>query len=534
MNNHSEMKDLKKISELSKIQTEKLDQAIFERIYEEHKKESKSKRAIVQGAGPVGLYAAYKLFMEGVNVTLVNDRSEKYIRNRVVFFDRKWMSQLRFFLGTEFDKLFFDKQNGEKSLGMILDEDIGFVNIKNMETFLMNRLKNLSKYINEKEKERIDQAIQLEITEDIHQDNQHGKSFLNLIYNTAVLDINTNYEKPLTILGAPEKRPGSFDYGHLKQILTNYEGMIELGETIGIPFDLFFCAGGARDQIRTKFIEEPKQLTQSINYGVAIFDKVKHDVKVFTDNATFYRNPMKGMRPHLKRQKIDKLISDADFISEQLKKRYANINKLIIHGMAEEKSPIKAGEGVTLVETGKRYAVNHKGNIIAKNSSDEQIVVRLFESNPTLHIASITPLALVEFIEELKLERNLKENSNKIEEFDDLHDKLQKRWAKALFDYTFSVRHPERFGQVVIEGAEYTSSRTLYKGKNISQVQQTLKYDPHSANTSTFYVGIYGVEEPVRKISGTKDSAIIAAIGDANTSAHFMTSSGTSTGKFLF
>ncbi|CAK5090728.1 unnamed protein product [Meloidogyne enterolobii] len=253
MENHSEMKDLKKILELTKIQTEKLDQAIFKRIYEEHKKESKSKRAIVQGAGPVGLYATYKLFM-GVNVTLVNDRSEKYIRNRVVFFDRKWMSQLRFFLGTEFDKLFIDNENGEKSLGMILDEDIGFVNIKHMETFLKERLKNLSKYINEKEKARIDQAIQHEITEEIQQDNQQGKSFLNLIYNTAVLDINTNNEKPLAILGAPEKRLESFDYGHLKQILTNYKGMIELGETIGIPFDLFFCAGGARDQIRTKFI----------------------------------------------------------------------------------------------------------------------------------------------------------------------------------------------------------------------------------------------------------------------------------------
>uniref|UniRef100_A0A915LSJ9 Uncharacterized protein n=1 Tax=Meloidogyne javanica TaxID=6303 RepID=A0A915LSJ9_MELJA len=491
MEKHPEMKDLKNIFELSKIQTEELDQAIFKRIYEEHRKKSKSKRAIVQGAGPV----------EGVNVTLVNDRSEEYIRNRVVFFDRKWMSQLRFFLGTEFDKLFFDNENEEKSLGMILDEDIG--------------------YINEKEEERTSQEIRHEITEEIRQENQKEKSFLNLIYNTSVLDINTKYEKPLAVVVASNKPrdPGSFNFNHLKEILTNYEGMKMLeDETIGIPFDLFFCAGGARDQIRTKFIEEPKQLTQSINYGVAIFDKVKHDVKVFTDNATFYRNPMKGMRPHLKRQKIDKLISDADFISEQLKKRYAKINKLIIHGMAEVKSPIKADEE-------KKYAVNHKGNLISKKSSDEQIVVRLFESNPTLHIASITPLALVEFIEELKIERNLEENSNKIKKFDDLHDKLQKRWAKALFDYTFSVRHPERFGQVVIEGAEYTSSRTLYKGKKISQPQQTLKYDPHSANTSTFYVGIYGVEEPVKEIRGTKDSAIIAAIGDANTSSHFMTSS---------
>jgi len=67
MERHSEMKDLKNIFELSKIQTEELDEAIYKRIYEEHKKESKSKRAIVQGAGPVGLYATYKLFIGNLN-----------------------------------------------------------------------------------------------------------------------------------------------------------------------------------------------------------------------------------------------------------------------------------------------------------------------------------------------------------------------------------------------------------------------------------------------------------------------------------
>uniref|UniRef100_A0A915NCB9 Uncharacterized protein n=1 Tax=Meloidogyne javanica TaxID=6303 RepID=A0A915NCB9_MELJA len=502
MNNHSEMRDLKKISELSKIQTEKLDEAIFKRIYEEHKEKSKSKRALVQGAGPV----------EGVNVTLVDDRSENYIQNRVVFFDRKWMSQLRFFLGTEFDKLFHKNKNGEKSLGSLLDEDIGFVNIRNMETALKERLKILSVYINEQEEERITQEIQQEIHAD-QQGNQKEKSFLNLIYNTAVLDIDRQYEKPLAILGAPVKRPESFNFNHLWQILTNYEGMIELNETIGIPFDLFFCAGGSQDKIRTRFIEKPKQLTESINYGVAIFDKVNDNVNVFEENTHFFRHHMECMIRHLENQKIDELIRGADFVSEELKKRYANINDLIIHGMGEPE-------------------VKRLDSPLTKTS--KVVNIRLFELNQSLRITSITPIALVEFIEELKMERNKEGNRMNQKKYDEFLEELQKKWAKALFYYTFSARHPKRFGEVVIEDDWKKQGEASTSTRKIREPKQILKFDPYRENTSTFWVAIYGIENPVKEISGTKDSAIIAAIGDANTSTHFMTSSGTSTGKFLY
>nr|CAD2206717.1 unnamed protein product [Meloidogyne enterolobii] len=386
------------------------------------------------------------------------------------------MSQLRFFLGTKFDELFYDNENGEKPLGRILDEDIGFVNIKNMENVLKKRLKVLSSYINGRE---------------IQQGNQQEKSFLNLVYNTAVLNINTQYEKPLAILGAPQKRPESFDFNHVIEMLENYEGMtIFESNVIGIPFDIFFCAGGARDQIRTNFIEPPQQLTESINYGVVIFDKMNLNIKVFEDYAAFYRDPMAYMREHLEKQNIDELIRKSD-LSRMLKSKYKNLTEMILQ--------------------------------------DKQIVVRLFESNPTLHIASITPQALVDFIEDLQNEKEMRMLLKN--HYDNFHNELQKRWAKALFSYTFSTRHPEKVGEVVIEGDEHVgSSSTSSRGKEIAhEPEQTLKFDPHSANTSTFYVAIYGVENPVAKIGGS--SAIIAAIGDANTSAHFMTASGISTGK---
>ncbi|CAK5090120.1 unnamed protein product [Meloidogyne enterolobii] len=580
MNNHEELGNLIQILNLSKIQSRALDKAINERIYQEHLKNKMRKgykNAIVQGAGSVGLYAAYKLFIGGVNVTLVNDRSEEYIRNRVVFFDRKWMSQLRFFLGTEFDKLFIDKQNGEKSLGRILDGDIGFVSIKNMETALKERLKKLSEYIIKKE-------------------GKQGNLFLNLLYETAVLDINTQHGKSFAVLGTPAKQfnpsaqtflqyvanenfNGDYQQAHdhifqnyLEEIkqhfghespyfaYTRYKGdnaveyinaetlaqlqvegkafgIRNLGEElreiggipietsfgrndVGIPFDLFFCAGGANDQIRNKFLEPAKQLTESKNYGVVIFNKEKPNIKVFEDSAAFYRDPMAGMRKHLVKQDFNGLIRQADFLSDRLKSKYKNLTKMILQ--------------------------------------DEQIVVRLFESNPTLHIASITPRALVEFIREFNRERGnraneLRDAENKLyseltfmgnlehwykltevkdkheevlKHYDDFHDELQKKWARALFSYTFSTRHPERFEreEVVIEGEASTSTGIT------EEPNQILKFDPHSANTSTFWVAIYGIGNPVAKIDGS--SAIIAAIGDANTSAHFMTASGISTGKF--
>jgi len=193
----------------------------------------------------------FKLFLEGMNVTLVNDRSEHYIRNQLVFFDRKWMLQLRFFLGTKFDKL-FDKEG--KSKGRLLEDEIGMVNIGIMETALKERLKELSKYVKEKEK------------------NKKEASFLTLIYDIAVLDINREHDKPLAVLGKREKQLISNYYKNKEVELK--EDLVELldkniipdskvknlnkkligSKKVGVLFDLFFCAGGVNDKIREKYL----------------------------------------------------------------------------------------------------------------------------------------------------------------------------------------------------------------------------------------------------------------------------------------
>uniref|UniRef100_A0A915EDV9 FAD-binding domain-containing protein n=1 Tax=Ditylenchus dipsaci TaxID=166011 RepID=A0A915EDV9_9BILA len=56
-------------------------------------------KAVIVGAGPIGLYSAFQLFLAGINVTLVNDRP-KYARNQVLYLNADWIFELRLLLGT--------------------------------------------------------------------------------------------------------------------------------------------------------------------------------------------------------------------------------------------------------------------------------------------------------------------------------------------------------------------------------------------------------------------------------------------------
>ena len=78
-------------------------------MYDEHlknrqkrnvsRKGNRMEYAVVEGAGPNGLFAVFQLFLAGMKVRLVNDRPEEYMRSRIFLLDPKWMCQLRFYLG---------------------------------------------------------------------------------------------------------------------------------------------------------------------------------------------------------------------------------------------------------------------------------------------------------------------------------------------------------------------------------------------------------------------------------------------------
>uniref|UniRef100_A0A915NDT9 Uncharacterized protein n=1 Tax=Meloidogyne javanica TaxID=6303 RepID=A0A915NDT9_MELJA len=519
--------------------------------YEDHKKNKSNSKgyndAVVEGAGPIGLYTSFKLFIEGISVTVVNDRSEHYTREQIILLDRKWIYQLRLILGTKFDKLF----GGEDSIGKLLDNHVGLVIIKNLETVLMNRLKAFALYV------------------DAREENQHQeeKSFLKLIYETAIFGIDLDHDKPLAVLGTPErqvnkaakkyyrnlenklmmkyninrrmarKRVVNKKIRELKNLfgdelipymrdrddevnhitpeqyvelqingnafeIKNIEGVpLNYGvprNYVGIPFDLFFCAGGANDRIRDELLEEPQVLTDSENYGLIIIDKADHNIQVTENDYTHKVKPMVNMLNVQETQEIYQFIINSHVISDQLKRRYDNIVNLILFGMVED-----------------RY-----GHLIPANNSrnPEMLVLHIFELKQRITIGSITPRALSKFIEEIKSESN--QNPNKWE-YEEFVKELENKWAIAVFKYLLTLYH-FNVDQIIIKTEENDEDEEGNQGLFHFKI----------LSSNTFWIQIKGVKNPTKEYYSKNDSAIVVAVGDANTNAHFFTGSGLSTGKF--
>jgi 2-polyprenyl-6-methoxyphenol hydroxylase-like FAD-dependent oxidoreductase len=173
------------------------------------------------GAGPVGLFAAFKFFMAGANVLIVNDRID-YTRNRAIFFDQRWMQQLRFLLGTKFYDLFVD----EMSPGHInMPENVGQTNIKEMEVRLMKRLKSMEHFLNKKFGPK-----------QIHLHLRYGVTFERV-------------EK------AKKSETGQIG------VLTVVKGKSK--QRVEEEIDFLVCAGGANDRIRDKYIGNWEHTTKS-------------------------------------------------------------------------------------------------------------------------------------------------------------------------------------------------------------------------------------------------------------------------------
>ena len=409
-----------------------------------------------------------------MNVTLVNNRSEDYTRNRSIFFDRKLMPHLRFILGTGFDQLSFGNKKRKRSLGRIPSEDDVLLKIKNMENVLKERLKNSSNYIIKKE------------------GNQPGKSFLNLIYNTAVLDINKDHEKTLAILGAPVNRPQSFDFGHLKQILTNYGGMtiLESDKIIGIPFDLIFY-----------------NFTKLIKYGAVILNK-KHNEKLFKENNQKMSSKLDSMDVHL--NNLDQLTKKAFFLTQNIRNRYFYLVQLIYYGMDE----INDNSQIPLSKTGKVYKTTSEGRLWYGDHPNENISVKIFETETTIQIDSGTPLAIVELIEEVKNEREKLEEMN-VEEF-------KQRWYEVIleqvkYEHKNKVneelrRIKRRYGGGI--GIEYENTENMRKELEETQnkQKQLLKKKIENIkikNDNLFEKGQLNMEEEHKKMLEKYDDFIV-------------------------
>nr|CAD2191182.1 unnamed protein product [Meloidogyne enterolobii] len=248
--NITALRGLKTIFYLSKFQSKEMDRIMIQRIYNDHilnkKSNNEYKNVIVNGGNTVGLYAAFLLFIEGMNVTLITHSSEEYTDNQYIFVDRKWMSQLRYILGTGFDQLYVE----DKSLSMDVNNDIGFIiKSKSLEALLKERLNKLIEHVNKQK------------------GNHEENVFLEILDETEIIEIDLKQEKPLAIL----RKYGNRSFENIKEESENVNKRLKIdgnnfhtnknemkhleGESEadrGIQFDVFFCADN--DNISNKFL----------------------------------------------------------------------------------------------------------------------------------------------------------------------------------------------------------------------------------------------------------------------------------------
>nr|CAD2176179.1 unnamed protein product [Meloidogyne enterolobii] len=202
---------------------------------------------------------------------------------------------------------------------------------------------------------------------------------------------------------------------------------------------------------------------------------------------------------HLEKQGFYEFIVSSN-ISHHLKTRYVNIINFIIYGVMED---------------GYGYLTTPHNNF-----NREMLDLHVFELKQRISIATNTPNALANFIEEIKAEMN--ENPHWEEYYMDFIKELENKWAIALFKYLASL-YGHDADKLIVETEENEGCD--------EEDDENLYFKILSSNT--FWIKIKGVENPAKRYRTEDDSAIVAAVGDANTSAHFFTGSGLSTGKLI-
>lgn len=276
---------------MSRLSDPKIDDAINEWLYDEHMRNRPTKTpslALVQGAGPIGLFTAAKLVETGTNVTLVNDR-EDYTRKQIVRVDPRWVAELQFFLGTKFNDL-FSLYEGHINR----NDNVGEMNISSLEKPLKERLENLERYINGRLKEKLDQA----------------NPPLQLSFGERVTKITA---KDNGYVAECEKKDGN---------KTSY------------PFNLLVFAGGPGDRLRNEVLPPVVTATEAKEYGVSVWNKLKDDRNYLpTDAQGFpkFRDEISygEMGTRLKNRGFDKWIKDEKNLPDEIKNQFGDFSEQI-------------------------------------------------------------------------------------------------------------------------------------------------------------------------------------------------------------
>nr|CAD2127714.1 unnamed protein product [Meloidogyne enterolobii] len=553
-----ELNSLKIIFNLSKIQSKEIDKAINEEIYNQHlenknKLRKEIKNVIVEGNCPFGLYAAFELFMEGINVTVVSGLSSQE-KDKIIYINKNQIPKLRFILGTEFDKFLNEQEKTQINNGINL-------NIKTFENALKERIKVLSEYVQAKEKI-----------------NKDEESFLKLNFGTKVLDITTVNEKPKAILDKVD---------------------------VEIPFDLFFCNF-------TKYIKQGSVILNKRDNKDKIFKESQFNMKIEMDSHILFKyfdkfikkldflskrikkrydymhsliyNGMEEIKdnsrsPLTRTGKVYKTLPNGQicykftsrskttvriFETETKIQIYSETPMAIVELIEEVKNEREELEEINDEEYMKRKGeliideekCNHEKELKeklndVKNKQKKILDEKLNGVNDLKKIKAIKNNNKKEENEKLdkikneknkiweeKLEKikavNLKlleagikgERAKLLEKYDDFIVELKEKWFRAVFYHVFDEVYKTEDKKKVVIKLSKEEEKQNEKGKastsnNIKTIQDkqeehVLYFDKNSLIGKTFLLKIYGKENAVKLVKGKKDSEILVDISDEN------------------
>ncbi|CAK5074600.1 unnamed protein product [Meloidogyne enterolobii] len=265
--------------------------------------------------------------------------------------------------------------------------------------------------------------------------------------------------------------------------------MFELNKIIRIPFDLIFC----------DFIKQ-------IKYGAAILNK-KHNKKIFKENQQkmSFKTDSIDSSLHI----LNDLIRNKFFLTQKIRNRYYYMDLLIHYDMEE----IIDNSQIPLTRTGKIYKTNSDGRLWYNNHprNGENISVQIFETKTKIQIESDIPMAIVEFIEEVKNEREELEEMNEAD--------VKKRWYEVIIEevkYKHNNEVGEKLRQIETKYGGKGLKYEIYKFKVINKMQneqnkileekiKNIKIE----NDKLFEKGLLNIEEEHEKLLKKYDDFIV-------------------------
>ncbi|MRI33202.1 hypothetical protein EOPP23_09420 [Endozoicomonas sp. OPT23] len=233
---------IRKLEQLAALTSPALDLEQLSWMQQQNLQAKAHPRAVVEGAGPNGLMAALKLYMEGADVTVFEKRGTDYNRSQILRLDSQWMNDLRFVLGSKFDDL-FDPKTG---MGTKSTDGSGSIVTHELEKVLHRRFSEL---VSKEEKSRADSPR------------------LKRLAAHSIDDV-----LPPVKDGGPYRIKAVYENRYDSQ----KSGPGSAKGTEIVEADLLVCAGGKNSPTRDMFFTHAP-VTDEAEYGVASWNNINND-----------------------------------------------------------------------------------------------------------------------------------------------------------------------------------------------------------------------------------------------------------------